>query len=221
VGRVDRFGGADREVRVNLDPAKLQALGVTAANVNAQLASVNADFGAGRGDVGNNEQAIRTLGSAKSIEDLRTTKISLSGGRQVTLGDLAKITDTTEEMRSFARYNGNNVVTFAIYRSKGASSSSVGDLVGNKVEQLQKDSNGSATFTLIDDTVYFIYGNYEAAMETLIEGAILSVLVVLLFLRDWRATLISATALPLSAIPTLPQSRIFLGPHIGHGYSGG
>jgi multidrug efflux pump subunit AcrB len=202
VGRVDRFGGADREIRVNLDPAKLQALGVTAANVNAQLASVNADFGAGRGDVGNNEQAIRTLGSAKSIEDLRTTKISLSGGRQVTLGDVAKITDTTEEMRSFARYNGNNVVTFAIYRSKGASSSSVGDLVGKKVEQLQKDSNGSATFTLIDDTVYFIYGNYEAAMETLIEGAILSVLVVLLFLRDWRATLISATALPLSAIPT-------------------
>jgi multidrug efflux pump subunit AcrB len=202
VGRVDRFGGADREIRVDLDPAKLQALGVTAANVNSQLAVVNADFGAGRGDVGDHEQAIRTLGSAKSIEDLRLTKISLPGGRQVRLEDVATITDTTTEMRSFARYNGNNVLTFSIYRSKGASSSGVGDLVKTKVEELQKASNGAATFTLIDDTVYFIYGNYEAAMETLMEGALLSVLVVLIFLRDWRATLISATALPLSAIPT-------------------
>jgi multidrug efflux pump subunit AcrB len=202
VGRVDRFGGADREIRVDLDPSKLQALGTTASAVNAQLAAVNADFGAGRGDVGNHEQAIRTLGSAKSLVDLRSTKISISGGRQVTLEEVATITDTTTEMRSFARYNGESVLTFSIYRSKGASSSGVGDLVAAKVADLQKTSNGAAKFTLIDDTVYFIYGNYEAAMETLIEGAILSVLVVLLFLRDWRATLISAAALPLSAIPT-------------------
>jgi hydrophobic/amphiphilic exporter-1 (mainly G- bacteria), HAE1 family len=202
VGRVDRFGGADREIRVDLDPSKLQALGITAAAVNAQLAAVNADFGAGRGDVGDHEQAIRTLGSAKSLEDLRSTKISLSGGRQVTLDDVGNVTDSTAEMRSFARYNGDNVLTFSIYRSKGASSSGVGDLVAAKVAEIQKASNGTANFTLIDDTVYFIYGNYEAAMETLIEGAILSVLVVLLFLRDWRATLISAAALPLSAIPT-------------------
>ncbi len=202
VGRVDRFGGVDREIRVDLDPAKLQALGVTAANVNSQLAAVNADFGAGRGDVGNNEQAIRTLGGAHTLNDLRETKISLPGGRIVTLNDISKVSDSTSEMRSFARYNGDSVVTFSIFRSKGASSTTVGNLVAAKVADIQKTSNGAASFTLVDDTVYFIYGNYIAAMETLIEGAILSVLVVLLFLRDWRATLISATALPLSAIPT-------------------
>ncbi len=202
VGRVDRFGGVDREIRVDLDPAKLQALGVTAANVNSQLAAVNADFGAGRGDVGNNEQAIRTLGGAHSLNDLRETKIALPGGRIVTLNDISTVSDSTSEMRSFARYNGDSVVTFSIFRSKGASSTTVGNLVAAKVADIQKNSNGAASFTLVDDTVYFIYGNYIAAMETLIEGAILSVLVVLLFLRDWRATLISATALPLSAIPT-------------------
>ena len=202
VGRVDRFGGVDREIRVDLDPSKLQALGVTAGNVNTQLAAVNADFGAGRGNVGNNEQAIRTLGGARSLQDLRETKISLPGGRQVKLGDLATVTDSTAEIRSFSRYNGEGVVTFSIFRSKGASSTGVGDLVAAKVAEIQKASSGTATFTLVDDTVYFIYGNYTAAMETLFEGAILSVLVVLLFLRDWRATLISAMALPLSAIPT-------------------
>ncbi len=202
VGRVDRFGGADREIRVNLDPAKLQAIGVTAANVNSQLVAVNADFGAGRGDIGKSEQAIRTLGGARSLNELRETKISLPGGRQVKMGDLGTVTDSTEEMRSFARYNGEGVVTFSIFRSKGASSTGVGDLVAAKVAEIEKASNGAAKFSLVDDTVYFIYGNYTAAMETLLEGAILSVLVVLLFLRDWRATLISAVALPLSAVPT-------------------
>ncbi len=202
VGRVDRFGGADREVRVDLDPQKLQALGVTAASINNQLAATNADFGAGRGEVGNHEQAIRTLGGARNLDELRETKISLPGGRQTKLGDLGSITDSTTELRSFTRYNGDSVVTFSIFRSKGASSTAVGDRVGAKVAEMQAASNGAAKFTLVDDTVYFIYGNYTSAMETLIEGAILSVLVVLLFLRDWRATLISALALPLSAVPT-------------------
>jgi multidrug efflux pump subunit AcrB len=202
VGRVDRFGGADREIRIDLNPQKLQALGVTAASINQQLAATNADFGAGRGDVGNHEQAIRTLGGARSLDDLRETKIALPGGRQIKLDDIGTVLDSTSEQRSFARYNGDGVVTFSIFRSKGASSTAVGDRVAAKVAELQQASNGTAKFTLVDDTVYFIYGNYTSAMETLIEGAILSVLVVLLFLRDWRATLISALALPLSAIPT-------------------
>jgi hydrophobic/amphiphilic exporter-1 (mainly G- bacteria), HAE1 family len=202
VGRVERQGGVDREIRVDLDPAKLQAQGVTAATVNAQLAATNADFGAGKGEIGQHEQAIRTLGSTTTIENLRKLKISLSGGRQVSLADLGTVTDSTAELKTFARYNGEQVVTFSVYRSKGASSTEVGDRVSAKIADMQKASNGVASFSLVDDTVYFIKGNYIAAMETLIEGAILSVLVVLLFLRDWRATLISAVALPLSAIPT-------------------
>jgi hydrophobe/amphiphile efflux-1 (HAE1) family protein len=201
VGRVSRYGGVDREIRVDLDPAKLQALGVTAADVNRQLNATNTDLGAGRGEIGGAEQAIRTLGGARTIEELRSTTIALPGGRQIKLEDVASVTDSNEEPRSFGRYNGDPVVTFQIFRAKGASSTEVGDRVAKAVEGL-KAKNKSVVYTLVDDTVYFIHGNYEAAMATLIEGALLAVLVVLIFLRDWRATLISAIALPLSAIPT-------------------
>jgi multidrug efflux pump subunit AcrB len=200
VGRVERYGGVEREIRVDLNPAKLQSLGVTAANVNSQLNATNADYGAGRSEVGGREQAIRTLGGARSLEALKETKISLPGGRQVRLGEIASVTDSTAEPRTFARYNGDPVVTFSIFRAKGASSTGVGDRVAAKIAEISKVP-GAATFSLVDDTVYFIYGNYIAAMESLIEGALLAVIVVLIFLRDWRATLISAIALPLSAIP--------------------
>ncbi len=201
IGRVDRFGGVNREIRINLDPVKLQAYGVTATAVNQQLAATNTDTGAGRGGVGGIEQTIRTLGGAKTLTDLKATKISLPGGRDVKLSDLADISDSNAEQRSFARYNGDGVVAFSIFRAKGASSTEVGDRVGKKIAELTEAGKGSVSFSLVDDTVYFIYGNYKAAMETLLEGAILAVIVVLIFLRDWRATLISAIALPLSAIP--------------------
>jgi multidrug efflux pump subunit AcrB len=202
IGRVERFGGVNREIRIDLDPVKLQAYGITAASVNQQLAATNADTGAGRGGVGGIEQTIRTLGGAKSITDLKATKITLSGGRDVKLSDIADVRDSSAEQRSFASYNGDGVVAFSIFRAKGASSTEVGDRVGKKIEELTSAGKGAVTFSLVDDTVYFIYGNYTAAMETLLEGAILAVIVVLIFLRDWRATLISAIALPLSAIPT-------------------
>jgi hydrophobe/amphiphile efflux-1 (HAE1) family protein len=201
VGRVDRYGGADREIRVDLDPSKMQALGLTASYINEQLSNINADSGAGRSELGGAEQAIRTLGGARDLESLRDTTIPLPGSNQIKLRDLATITDTTEEPRSFARFNGDPVITFAVFRAKGASSVDVGNRVSAKVAELDA-ANDAVTFALVDDTVFSIYGNYIAAMEGLIEGAILAVIVVLIFLRDWRATLISALSLPLSAIPT-------------------
>ncbi|MDE2383247.1 MAG: efflux RND transporter permease subunit [Alphaproteobacteria bacterium] len=201
VGRVERYGGVDREIRVNLDPLKLQSFGITAAQVNAQIAATNADTGAGRGNVGGMEQAIRTLGSARSIDDLKSTKIILANGSSVKLGDLGDIFDSNAEQRTFARYNGENVVSFSVFRAKGASSTDTAARVAAKIDEMTKASNGAASFSMVDDTVYFIFGNYKAAMEGLIEGAILAVVVVLLFLRNIRATLISAVSLPLSAFP--------------------
>jgi hydrophobe/amphiphile efflux-1 (HAE1) family protein len=201
VGKVDRFGGVDREIRVNLNPDVLQSLGVTAAYVNQQLAAINTDLGAGKSEMGGSEQAIRTLGGARDLNSLRDTTIPLPGGAKIRLGDLGTVQDSTEEPRSFARFNGDPVVTFAIFRAKGASSVDVGNRVAAKVAELDT-ANDAVNFSLVDDTVFSIYGNYFAAMEGLIEGAILAVVVVFIFLRDWRATLISALSLPLSAIPT-------------------
>ncbi len=201
IGRVDRYGGADREIRVLLDPVKLDSYGITAAAVNAQLRATNTNLGAGRSELGSGEQAIRTLGDAATVEKLTATTIALPSGRHVRLSDLGEIIDTYEELRSFAKVNGEQVVTFAVFRAKGASEVSVAETVNAQLDTLRA-KNPNVTITLVDETVFYTYGNYEAALHTLLEGALLAVLVVLLFLKNWRATLISAVALPLSAIPT-------------------
>ncbi|KOF21117.1 ABC transporter permease [Ensifer adhaerens] len=201
IGRVDRYGGADREVRVELNEDRLNSLGITAADVNGQLRRMNMDLGSGRGQVGGSEQAIRTLGDARNVDQLANTMISVPSGRFVRLSELGTVTDTYEEPRSFSRFNGNPGVTFAVFRAKGASEVSVAETVAKSLEKIRA-ANPDVTIEMVDDSVYFTYGNYEAALHTLMEGALLAVIVVMLFLRNWRATLISAIALPLSAIPT-------------------
>lgn len=201
IGRVDRYGGAEREVRIELTPGKLDAYGITAASVNQQLRGTNVDLGSGRGQVAGSEQAIRVLGDARNVAELADTTIALPNGRFVKLSDLGVIKDTYEEPKSFSRFNDTPVVTFGVFRSKGASEVSVAETVAQSLEKVRGE-NPNVKIELIDDSVYFTYGNYEAAIHTLLEGALLAIIVVLLFLRNWRATLISAIALPLSAIPT-------------------
>lgn len=201
VGRIDRFGGADREVRIQLDPLKMKSFGVSASDVNTQLRLTNADLGAGRGQIAGGEQTIRTLGDARSVAVLEQKTIALPNGRFVKLSDLGTITDTYKEPVSFSNFDGNPVVTFAVFRAKGASEVTVADEVQKALDKV-KVKNPNVKIELVNDSVYFTYGNYEAAIDTLIEGAVLAIVVVFLFLRNWRATLISAVALPLSAIPT-------------------
>ncbi|MBB4188246.1 hydrophobe/amphiphile efflux-1 (HAE1) family protein [Sinorhizobium terangae] len=201
IGRVDRYGGSDREVRIELNEDRLNSYGITAADVNGQLRRMNMDLGSGRGQVGGSEQAIRTLGDTRDVAELANTMISLPNGRFVRLSKLGSIIDTYEEPKSFSRFNGHPGVTFAVFRAKGASEVTVAETVAKTLDDIRA-KHPDVTIEKVDDSVYFTYGNYEAAIHTLIEGALLAVVVVLLFLRNWRATLISAIALPLSAIPT-------------------
>ena len=201
VGKIERYGGVDREIRIQLDPDRLLAFGITAAEVNRQVRSTNVDLGSGRGEVAGQEQAIRVLAGARRVETLAATKIDLSNGRQVRLSDLGKVIDDASEQRSFGRLNGEPVVSFGLFRSKGASEISVRDVVEKKLAEL-RTQYPDITLTKIDDAVAYTDGNYRAAMKSLIEGSILAVIVVFLFLKNMRATLISAIALPLAAIPT-------------------
>jgi len=137
VGRVDRYGGADREIRVVLDPLKLDSFGITAAQVSQQLRATNANIGSGRAKIGEGEQAIRVLGDAAAAEELAATTIALPGGRFVRLGDLGEVVDTYEELRSFSRFNGDQVVTFAVFRAKGASEVSVAELVNAELAAIR------------------------------------------------------------------------------------
>jgi hydrophobe/amphiphile efflux-1 (HAE1) family protein len=201
VAQVSRVGGVKREIRVSLNPERLLALGVTAGEVNQQLRATNTDLAGGRGQIGGAEQSIRALASATTVERLASTSITLPGGRKVRLDQIGQVIDSAQERRTFAKLDGKDVVAFTVVRSKGESDARVAALVADAVSKLAV-ANPRVTFEKIDSSVDFTIGNYESAMHTLIEGAVLAVLVVLLFLGDLRATIISAIALPLSIFPT-------------------
>ena len=201
VGGVERVGGVAREIRITPMPDRLLALGITAAEVNRQVRATSVDMAGGRGEIGGREQSIRTLAAARTIRDLKATTIVLPGGRKVRLDDLATVEDGIEEPRTFARFNGEPVVAFSVSRGSGASDAEVAKGVEAKIAEF-RESYPDIRFETIDSSVAATIGSYDSAMHTLIEGALLAVIVVLLFLRDWRATLIAAIALPLSVFPT-------------------
>ena len=208
VGRVERVGGVTREIQVALDPDRLAALGLTAGDVNRQLRATSVDLSGGRAELGGGEQAIRTLAGARTVEELAATRIILPGGRELRLSDLGTVRDHYEEPRGFARLNGTTpVVAFALFRAKGASDVTVAELVAKRVAALGQ-ARPDIRFSLVDDSVNSTKGSYISAMHSLIEGAVLATLVVLLFLRDWRATMLAAVALPLSILPAFGAMQI-------------
>jgi hydrophobe/amphiphile efflux-1 (HAE1) family protein len=201
VAQVERSGGVDREIRVELDPGRLQALGLTAVEVNEQLRALNMDAAGGRAQVGGGEQAIRVLGGAKTAQLLGDTQIILPGGKFVRLNEIAEVHDGIAEVRSIARLNGRTATTFGVFKAKGASDVSVAKAVDAELDKLKAENPAvhmATIFTTVDHTVR----TYHSAMSALIEGSILAVAVVWLFLRNARATMISALAIPLSAVPT-------------------
>ncbi|MGB4855856.1 MAG: efflux RND transporter permease subunit, partial [Candidatus Dechloromonas phosphoritropha] len=201
VGAVSRVGGVTREIRVELDPARLLALRATASDVSRQLRQIQQEASGGRSDIGGAEQSVRTIATVKSAEELGALEIALSDGRRIRLDQLASVTDTVAEQRSAALLNGKPVVGFEIVRSRGAGEVEVADGVRARLEKIQAE-HPDVTITEAFNFVDPVIENFEGSMWLLIEGAILAVIVVWLFLRDWRATVVSATALPLSIIPT-------------------
>lgn len=201
LAEVQRLGGVDREILVILDPGKMQSLGVTASQVNQALRQLNINAAGGQAEIAGSRQSVRVLGNAESAYELSQTQISLGGGRSVKLADFARVQDAYGEMRAKAKVNGKPVVMFSITRARGESDVSVYDDSVAVLEQLRAenpDISFSRLFTLVDYTKE----QYSSSMALLIEGALLAVVVVFLFLRDWRATIIAALAIPLSAIPT-------------------
>src|SRR2546430_3624440 len=200
VAQVERIGGVEREILVSLDPDRLQAAGLTAVNVSQILRGTNVDVAGGRAQIGKNDQAIRTLAGAKTLNELAGTMIPLFGGGEMRLDDLGTVTDTIADRSTFARFNGEPVVALGIKRSKGASDVKVAAAVQTRIDAL-KVAYPDVDLKLIDTSVEYTNGNYHAAISTLFEGAILAVIIVLLFLRAMRATIIAAISLPLSSFP--------------------
>lgn len=202
VAQINRLGGVDREIRVNLNPKRLQALGITATDVNNQIRAFNINLPGGRSDSAGIERNIRTLGSAATVDTLKSYGIILPSGESVPLGSIAEVEDGAAEARQAARYNGKPVVTFSVLRSSGSTLVSVEEGVRKAVAQLEKTLPEDINLELIFTRANSIRESYQASIDSLILGCVLTTLTVGLFLRDWRATLITGAALPLSIIPT-------------------
>lgn len=201
MGAVSRVGGVNREIRVELDPERLLALNTTAADISQQISQLQLEASGGRVDLGGAEQSIRTLAKLQSAQEIASMDVSLGDGRRIRLDQIANVIDTNAEQRSFTLINGQHAVGFEILRARGASEVAVAEATALEIQKL-KAAHPDIQFTEAVNFVESVQENYSGSMMLLYEGALLAVLVVFFFLRDWRATLIAAVALPLSVIPT-------------------
>lgn len=200
VGAVKRVGGVYREIRVELDDARMAALRVSALDVSRQLRLVQKEAPGGRGDVSGAEQSVRTIGTVHTAAELAAIDLPLPDGRRVRLDQVAKVSDTVSEPRAVALQDGKPVIGFEIFRTKGASEVAVAKGARAAIAELQK-TNPKVVLAQVIDNAFPVEENFTGSMELLYEGAALAVLVVFWFLRDWRATLVAAAALPLSVMP--------------------
>src|SRR5580658_4397619 len=206
VGQVQRVGGVDREINVIVDPVRMAAQGVTAPQVSQALSTVSEDAAGGRVQVGGREQTLRVLGAATSVEQIRNISLPGAGGRFVKLADVADVGDGTGEVRSEAKFDGRPVVGFQVTKNKEASDVRTEDAVDAALHDMfcgptGAPVHGTVCVRKIVSQVDSTRGSFAATRETMVEGMALAALVVWLFLRDWRATAVTAVAMPVSLIP--------------------
>ena len=210
MAEVNRGGGVNREILVTLDPMRMQSLGVTAVQVNQALRLLNVNAAGGKAEIGGTRQSVRVLGNATTAYELSQTDIALGGGRTIKLAAIADVRDSYGEVTNLAKLNGKPVVTFSISRGRGRSDVSVYDAAIEEIRKIEQENPGIAIRRLFTSVTY-TKEQFESSMASMVEGAILAVIVVFFFLRDWRATVIAAVAIPLSAIPTFWFIDAFFG----------
>jgi hydrophobe/amphiphile efflux-1 (HAE1) family protein len=208
VAQIDRLGGLDREVRIDLDPSRLQAYGITATQVNEQIRNFNVNLPGGRSEIGGSEQNVRTLGSANTVESLKTLRIVLPTGDTVPLSSLGDVRDDRGEARQSAFLNGKPVVAFSVRRTTGSTLVNVEEGVRQEIEALKKILPSDIQFNLIFTRADSIRASYRDMIGDLVFGCLLTVITIGLFLWNIRVTLITAISLPLSIIATFGMMKV-------------
>jgi HAE1 family hydrophobic/amphiphilic exporter-1 len=202
IAQVQRSGGQTREVQVKLDPSRVTAVGATVDSINAQLKALNVNLPGGRADIGGQEQGVRTLGSAKSIDDLRALRIALPNGTSVRLDTLGTVQDTNAEVRQIARMDGQPVVAFSLQRALGAPLVQTEEGAVKALAEFEKTMPADMHIQLVRTLGNYSRAQFKASRDALFMGAFLAICVIVVFLKNWQATLISAFAIPLSIIAT-------------------
>lgn len=208
VQKVSRLGGADSVVRIEPDANKLAALQLSIADINELLRSIHQNSSGGSSKYNDLQHTIRILGEKKDIDEIKNIQLPIGNQQWIKLGDIASIYQGQKTTKTISQLNGDNVVGFAVFRAKGSSDTAVANNVAYELDKL-KLKHPDITIQLVSSTVKYTESSYYLTIQTLLEGAVLTIIIVLFFLKSWRATLIAAIALPLSILPTFFVLAIF------------
>ncbi|MBD3299427.1 MAG: MMPL family transporter [candidate division Zixibacteria bacterium] len=202
VGAVQLVGGAEREIQIALDATRLDAFNLSPHDVQTAVQASNVEIPAGRIDRGRSELTLRTLGKYADWRDFRDLVVAHRDGRPVHVSNVADVYDGTIEQRSFSRFDGSEAVALDIVRQTGANTVQVADDVLAQVEQLERELPDDISIEVAYDNSTFIREAVHEVITNMLYGGTLAVIVIFLFLYNWRTTLISALAIPTSVIGT-------------------
>ena len=208
VGAISRVGGLTREITIAADPIALSGLQLSVVQLSQQIAGIQQDSSGGEAEVGNSTQTIRVLGAVERANELNQLQIAVPTGGTQALGRMAQVTDGAADPSSIATLDGQTVVAFNVVRSRGAGEVEVVERVDAELAKLTAQMN-TIRIEKVYDRATPVAEDYDASLKMLIEGGILAVIVVFLFLRNMRATIVAAVALPLSVIPTFLGMYLF------------
>ena len=209
VAAIDIAGGRDRKIQILLDAEKLNSHRLTVNQVAQALQNENIEAPGGRLYQGAQELVVRTMGRFDVVREFSDLIVASTGGAPFKVSDLGRVEDTYKEPRSFARLDGKPAVTLQIRRQSGTNTVKVVDAVRAKLAQLRSTLPGDLTMDVVSDQSLFIRASIAALEEHLLLGSLLASLIILLFIRNWRAVLkISALAIPTSIIATFTLMRI-------------
>ncbi|MEQ5125344.1 efflux RND transporter permease subunit [Providencia alcalifaciens] len=208
VQKVSRLGGADSVIRIEPDADKLAALQLSILSINELLRSVHQNSAGGSSKYNDLQHTIRILGEKKNVDEINDIQLPIGNQQWIKLGDIAAIYQGQKTAKTISQLNGKDVVGFAVFRAKGSSDTEVANNVEHELAQL-KLKHPDVSIQLVSSTVKYTESSYHLTIQTLLEGAFLTVIIVFFFLKSWRATLVAAVALPLSILPTFLVLAIF------------
>ncbi|MCA2959925.1 MAG: efflux RND transporter permease subunit [Silvanigrellales bacterium] len=202
VGRVDVAGQREREIQVRLNRARLQSFGLSPSSVSQAIQSQNIDIPSGRVDDSRSLLRIKTQGTLASASEIGQIVIPMPSGQKIRVEDVAAVVDTLEDEVGYSTANGKPAITLVLYKQSGGNTVAIADGARGKVEELKKRLPEGVKFEIFQDNSLYIKGSIDSVKFDLVLGAFLAIVIVMLFLHDWRATLISAAAIPTSVIAT-------------------
>src|SRR5215217_7609865 len=200
VGSIDVVGGREREIQLVVDPQRLRGYGLAVSDVSQAVKAQSLDIPGGRAMSGGKERIVRLTAEAKSVEEIRNLIIASPGGAPVRVRDVADVVDGPEEARGFARSDSGSAVALVVRKQSGANTVQVAKLVKESLDELNSQLPQGVKVATVSDNSRFIKASISSVQFDMVLGGILAVLIVLVFLRNLRSTIVAAVALPVSVV---------------------